>query len=200
MPMLPPRSQGRSGGGWEKDSSPRSRIGSGEWEPLGKAHPIYINVYFWFPQLLRQCSHLSHASLCKAHAPHHKGQMKLSASTNFTVTKMKSDSGFLRALWTDTLKPAYWQQLKWGAAVSNPSVMFCEQQFQRAASPKQKVLKMPMPEVYLKEPNLRSRRITFREVRELLQYQRFNLRASECAMNIRGTIKWWHREKHTYYF
>lgn len=55
--------------------------------------------------------------------------------------------------------------------------MFCEQQFQQAASQRQNVLKMPIPEVYLKEPNLRSWRITSREVRELLQYQQFNLLA-----------------------
>lgn len=67
--------------------------------------------------------------------------------------------------------------------------MFCEQQFQQAASQRQNVLKMPIPEVYLKEPNLRSWRITSREVRELLQYQQFNLLALELAMNIRGSTK-----------
>lgn len=67
--------------------------------------------------------------------------------------------------------------------------MFCEQQFQQAASQRQNVLKMPIPEVYLKEPNLRSWRITSREVRELLQYQQFNLLALELAMNIQGSIK-----------
>ena len=33
-------------GGGGGDSRPRSRMESGEWEPLGKAHVMYINVYF----------------------------------------------------------------------------------------------------------------------------------------------------------
>lgn len=111
-PRLNIKSKGKGSG--RRDSRPPSGMQSGEREPLGKAHLMYINVWFSFPKLLRQCAHTAHASLCEAHAPHCKGQMILSTSTNLTVTKMKSDSSVLRTLWTDTLKPVCWQQRQWG--------------------------------------------------------------------------------------